>query len=70
MHYGRMEPDIIDRLGGAKALAEALGLTKQAVTNWRLGKRGIPWRHRPAIARLAADRAEALPIGFWDGTAA
>lgn len=55
--------DLIDKLGGPTAIAEALQCTPNAVSNWRT--RGIPWKQRPAIAKLALDRAVSLPNGFW-----
>lgn len=61
-----MDRDIIDLLGGPGALAETLKVTKAAVINWRLANRRIPWKHRPAIARMAAEKAVALPADFWE----
>lgn len=46
--------DVIDRLGGYRAVAEALGENPTTVQNWR--RRGIPGRFWPAIARLATKR--------------
>lgn len=54
---------LIDDLGGNAALAKALGLTPNAISNWR--KRGIPWKVRPTVARMAAEKAVALPPNFW-----
>jgi hypothetical protein len=54
---------LIDSLGGNSELAKALNLTPNAISNWRI--RGIPWRMRPAIARIAAEKAVALPSDFW-----
>lgn len=61
---------IIDKLGGNAAVAKALNAKPNAVANWKLPARDIPWRYRPAIARLAAERAVTLPENFWDGVAA
>lgn len=55
----------IDSLGGIAFVAEALDVNRSAVANWRLKGRSIPWKHRPALARLAADKALDLPAGFW-----
>ena len=41
------------------------GASRSAVSNWRLKGRAIPWKHRPALARLAAERAVNLPSGYW-----
>ncbi|RPI59353.1 MAG: hypothetical protein EHM48_09030 [Planctomycetaceae bacterium] len=60
-----MTKQLIDDLGGIKAVSEALGVDRSAVGNWRLKGRSIPWRWRPAIARLAADKAVNLPADFW-----
>ena len=60
-----MEKELIDALGGIGAVSEALRVDRSAVSNWRLQGRRIPYKHRPAIARLAADRAVDLPAGFW-----
>jgi hypothetical protein len=56
---------LIDQLGGISAVSEATGAKKGAVANWRLAGRTIPWKHRPVIARLAAERAINLPTDFW-----
>ena len=56
---------LIDQLGGIAAVSEATGAEKGAVANWRLPNRNIPWKHKPAIARLAAERAVNLPADFW-----
>lgn len=54
---------LIDDLGGNTALAKAFKLTPNAVSNWRT--RGIPWKLRPQIARMANEKAVPLPSGFW-----
>jgi hypothetical protein len=58
---------LIDDLGGNAALAKALGLTPNAISNWR--KRGIPWKVRPTVARMAAEKAVELPVNFWGAAA-
>lgn len=60
-----MAKQLIHDLGGTKQVAEALGVSHGAVRNWLLDKRSIPWKHRPALARIAAERAVALPEDFW-----
>lgn len=42
----------IDLLGGVVATANALGVKKAAVSNWR--RRGIPAEYCPTIERLTA----------------
>jgi hypothetical protein len=54
---------LIDDLGGNSVVAKELGLSPNAVSNWR--KRGIPWKMRPVLARMAAERAISLPADFW-----
>lgn len=55
--------NLIDGLGGNTELAKALNLTPNAISNWRT--RGIPWKMRPVVARMAEERGIALPEGFW-----
>ena len=59
---------LIDELGGISPVSAHTGATRSAVSNWRMEGRNIPWKHRPAIARLAADRAVALPANFWEAS--
>jgi hypothetical protein len=54
---------LIDDLGGNTALAKELSLTPHAISNWRT--RGIPWKMRPTIARMAGERGISLPQDFW-----
>lgn len=65
-----MSRELIEKLGGAKRVADDLNTTHGAVRNWMLSDRSIPWRYRPALARLAAERAVQLPENFWEGMAA
>ena len=65
-----MSKELIEKLGGAKAVADTLNTTHGAVRNWMLPDRSIPWRYRPALARIAAQRAVPLPENFWEGLAA
>lgn len=59
----------IEKLGGNKAVAELLGKSPGAVAMWRL-RNCIPWKYRPALARIAAERAIPLPEDFWEEAAA
>jgi len=61
-----MARDFIDRLGGYKAVAKALGIPPGAVANWMLASRRIPWRYRPTLARIAGKKRIKLPEGFLD----
>jgi hypothetical protein len=65
-----MSRELIVALGGAKAVADRLNTTHGAVRNWMLDGRSIPWRYRPALARIAAERAVPLPENFWEESAA
>jgi hypothetical protein len=65
-----MSKQLIQDLGGAKHVAEALNTTHGAVRNWQLSNRAIPWKFRPSIAKLAAERAVQLPEDFWQVGAA
>lgn len=51
---------IIDQVG-TKSLRD-LGASDQQIYNWR--KRGISWRYRYPIAKIAEERGLALPDGF------
>lgn len=53
---------VIDRLGGTKAVAEALDIFPSAVTNWR--KRGISEAGRYQIRDLAKRKRVTLPADF------
>lgn len=59
---------LIDRLGGPKALVEIVRLrtgftlTTQAISNWR--RRGIPFRYRAPLALEAGERNIGVPIDF------
>jgi len=50
-----LTPDsVIDALGGTKAVADALSLSKPAVSVWRT--RGIPSKRLLSLSRLASER--------------
>lgn len=59
-----MIKQLIDALGGIKVVADALDTSNGAVANWRL-RNSVPWRHRHALASLAAKHAVQLPENFW-----
>lgn len=54
--------NIIDQLGGYKAVAAELGQNDTTIANWRT--RGVPWRWRPVVAALAKKRRIAVPENF------
>jgi hypothetical protein len=60
-----MSRQLIEALGGSKQVANDLDCSAGAVRNWMLEGRSIPWRFRPAIAKIAAERAVSLPEDFW-----
>lgn len=48
------DAELIDALGGATKVAQALGLSRpQNVSNWKFRAGGIPPAHRPAVLVLA-----------------
>jgi hypothetical protein len=60
-----MSRELIKALGGTKAVAADLKVSDGAVRNWMLEDRSIPWRYRPAMAKVAAERGVPLPDDFW-----
>lgn len=60
--------DLIDALGGPTKLATELGLKQPRVANWKA--RGVPWRWRQRLARMAEQRGVDVPAGFLEGDAA
>jgi len=55
MFESMLTPDsVIDALGGTKAVADALSLSKPAVSVWRW--RGIPSKRLPSLSKLASQR--------------
>jgi hypothetical protein len=64
--------NLIDSLGGNKLLCRELGQKQSTISNWR--RRGVPWRWRPTVARLAKEKRIQLPNDFFnlpcDGEAA
>lgn len=55
--------DFIDAIGAPTVMAE----TRQgrtAVANWRA--RGVPWRWRALLARVAEEQEVPVPDGFLD----
>ena len=59
------DKDLILKLGGIGEVAAYTGAHRSAVSNWCLADRNIPWKHRPVLARMAAEKAVALPPDFW-----
>lgn len=60
--------ELIEALGGAKVLSDTIRrrtgkhITRQAVTLWKT--RGIAWKHRQLIARIAGESNVAIPANF------
>lgn len=65
-----MTKQFIDDLGGIAAVAAHLNTSTGAVTNWRLEGRSIPWKYRPSLVALAAQKEVDLPKGFLNPEAA
>lgn len=60
--------DLLEALGGAPEIAKKLGLAPNRVSNWRL--RGVPWRYRLRLAKMAEEKSVKLPPRFLDSEAA
>lgn len=56
--------DVIIALGGPESLAAALGHSEFAVEKWVQADRGIPWKYRLQVAKLAASKRIKLPPAF------
>lgn len=63
------QAELISKLGSNKDVASQLNVKPGAVAMWR-SRDTIPWKFRPVIARIAAERAIPLPENFWEGAAA
>ena len=60
--------DLIEALGGPAKVAAELGYKRPRVANWQ--SRGVPWRERPKLARLARQKSVDVPAEFLEGEAA
>lgn len=58
------DPEVIAALGGPSALSRHLGYTPNRVKQWK--RLGIPWEHRGAVAKIAAEQGVELPPDFRD----
>jgi len=56
------DSEIIEALGGTRAVAKALRMKQARVSNWK--KRGIAVEHRAAVIRLARRKKLTLPEAF------
>lgn len=56
------DASLIDRLGGTRSVAEALGRKVEAVKKWR--QNGIPWSRRREVLQLARGMGKRLPADF------
>jgi hypothetical protein len=60
--------DLIDSLGGPTELARLLGIkSRMVVWNWK--ERGIPWRYRNKVAKIAKSARVRLPEDFLEPNA-
>lgn len=55
---------LIDELGGYQRIASELTLKESRVRLWKL--RGVAWKFRPTIARMAIERRVELPKDFLE----
>lgn len=60
--------EVLDKIGD-DALAD-LGFTEHQLKKWRQKTRGIPWKDRAKIARVAAAKRIRLPANFAEERAA
>lgn len=51
--------ELVQRLGGAVAIAPILGCDRQAVSKWRILGR-VPWKYRHMVRKIAFERGIAL----------
>lgn len=56
--------ELIEELGGTRAVSERLGLKLNRVSNWK--RRGVPWPYRPTLAEWARRKGKKVPAGFLD----
>lgn len=56
------DPEVIDRIG-AEAL-RAAGYSDWQIKKWVQSTRGIPWRERAKVAKVAAAKKVRLPADF------
>lgn len=57
------DAEVIDALG-VDAIRAETGASGEAIKKWR--QRGIPWRFRPQIQRLAITLRKRIPSNFLD----
>lgn len=60
------DKDIIKRLGGPVALKDALPYSEEAIRAWTKIGRGIPWKARLQIKRVASAKRIKLPANFLE----
>jgi hypothetical protein len=58
------DAEVIAKLGGPALVAEKLEYTEWAVKKWLQRDRGIPWKDRPKVAKLASAKRVKLPADF------
>lgn len=70
-----MTPDLLNRVGQAlhgaqwqSALARDLNVAVRTMQRWAAGETSIPPKLREDLARLTADRREALGTLYWELT--
>lgn len=58
------DEQVVEALGGPPKIATALSIGLDAAR--KFGKRGIPWKYRSAIKRLAQSKKIKLPADFLE----
>lgn len=66
-HAPLSDREVLDKIGD-ETLSDALGLTEHQCKKWR--QRGIPWKDRAKVARLASNKRIRLPANFVEERAA
>ncbi len=58
------DQEVVAALGGPPVIAPALSISLDAAR--KFSKRGIPWRYRPAVQKLAKAKRIKLPPDFLE----
>ena len=66
---GMTDAELIASLG-RRQIAEMLGVKPDAVRKWTDPSRGIPWKFRAALQRMAKNKGKRLPANFLESRAA
>jgi len=58
------DAEVIRLIGGARELSRALSISIDAARKFQ--QRGIPWKYRPAVQKMAKAKRLKLPDDFLD----